>query len=161
MSARKSLPILLCVFLLLVTTSAPASAELLIAEIRLNSQTIGEFFLEISEDGEIYIPLENFDELGLTIEAPQTIMLQQEKYVPLHSIHGLSAKLVEQTLTLDITAEPELLPERKVDLTTRFSQDVAYPKDSSLFLNSLPAVNLSILIFSALSMKRRNDIPIE
>lgn len=120
---------------LLIFASGMASAEMLVAEIELNGEKKETYFLQTSPAGDYLIRLEDFNNLGFTIESPPTEIIDQETYVSLADVEDTDLSFDEETMTLQIQAAAHLLPSRTIDLSTRHSQNVLYPRDTSLFFN--------------------------
>lgn len=130
-----------CSFYLTITLTSllffcsTVMADLLVAEIDLNGETKGTFFLQTTPEGDYLMRLEDYDGLGFVSPAPATLMIDQEAHVSLAELEGISFVLNEETLTLEIQAASELLPSKTIDLRTTHSENVLYPRDTSLFFN--------------------------
>jgi outer membrane usher protein FimD/PapC/outer membrane protein OmpA-like peptidoglycan-associated protein len=73
--------------------------------------------------------------MGFTGPFQKPVEIANEPYVSLKSFPGVAFKYNENTLTLEITAAPTLLPKRVLDFTPQQPLKVYYPRDSSAFLN--------------------------
>ncbi len=128
------LALLLCAPFL--SARAASGDDLLIADLLLNGQPRGEFFFLMRPEGELLLPLEDFQSLGLFLPAPpQTIDIAREAHVSLNAVPGLRADFDERTLTVILNADPAFLPAVSLNLGPSDRRGVLYPDDNSFFLN--------------------------
>ena len=111
-----------------------AAPEPLIVQITLNQESKGEFFVSVA-DGDFLIRVGDLKAIGLTQRPGQFRTIDNEEYVSLKSIGGVTFRFDERRLVLDLTAAPALQPKRTLDLGAGRSRDVMYPSDTSAFLN--------------------------
>lgn len=124
--------LLCCIFFF---PSHSIGAETIILNIVLNQETKGEFFVNIAEDGDILIRIEDLKAIGFREPAGDTLEISGETYMSLRSMQGVEFMLNEQTLSLEITASPALLPQKTLDFMPQRQPKVYYPKDAGAFLN--------------------------
>lgn len=108
---------------------------MIILNIVLNQETKGEFFVNITDDGDMLIRIDDLKAIGFREPAGHTIEISGEMYMSLRSIEGVEFALNEKTLSLEITALPVLLPKKTMDFMPQRQPKVYYPKDAAAFLN--------------------------
>jgi outer membrane usher protein FimD/PapC len=111
------------------------AAETVIVNITLNRETKGEYFVNLTDDGDFLVKTADLQVMGVTGPFPRPVELANESYISLRSFPGIAFSFNEKTLTLDITAQPSLLPKRIIDFTPQEPMQVYYPRDTSAFLN--------------------------
>lgn len=115
--------------------SYSSGAETIIVNIILNSETKGEFFVNFTDDGDFLIKISDLKTIGFKEPEGYITKIAGEPYLSLRSIKGVEVVFNEKTLSLEITALPELLPKKIIDFEPPRQPNVYYPKDNSAFLN--------------------------
>lgn len=115
--------------------SAARGLEALIADVFLNRENKGQLFLQRADDGDFLVKAADLLAMGLKTGKAPVREVDGEAHVSLRSLPGVTFVFNEETLSLAITADPALLPERTIDLAPRRQPNVSYPKDSSAFFN--------------------------
>lgn len=113
-------------------------AETIILNITLNQEPKGEFFLILTDDRDFLVKTSDMKTMGfreLAVETGKITMIADEPHVSLKSLKGVEFVFNEKTLTLEITADPNLLPKRVIDFMPQRQPKVYYPRDNSAFLN--------------------------
>ena len=118
----------------LVAALGASGPETIVAQITLNEQKKGQFFVTVI-DGRFLARTEDLKAIGLTSARGQTRTSGGEEYVWVDSIAGLRATFDEARLSLDLVADPKLLPETTVDLWSGRGERVYYPDNASAFFN--------------------------
>lgn len=118
-----------------VSVTEEISAEIVILNIILNHEVKGEFFVNLTDDGDILVRAEDLRAIGFREPAGHTTEVSGEIYMSLRSMQGVEFILNEKTLSLEITALPALLPKKTIDFMPQGRPRVYYPKDTSAFLN--------------------------
>lgn len=122
-------------FLILLIPFPAQSDDQIIITVTLNQQKKGDFFVILRNDGDFLIRVTDLEEAGLQQLPEQRIELFGESYLSLRSLEGVEFRFDEATLTLELTADPELLPTSSIDFSPRRRPAVIYPRDNSIFLN--------------------------
>ncbi len=126
---------LLAYFVYLLLPSLSFANDNIIVSIILNQQQQGEYFVILREDGDFLVRTTDLTDAGFEIIPTEQIDIDGEPHVSLRSMEGVEFHFNEATLSLEITASPELLPKTTLDLAPQRRQGVIYPRDNSLFLN--------------------------
>ncbi len=108
---------------------------MIVLNVVLNGEPKGEFFVVGAAGGDFLVKPEDMARMGITAPAAASATVDGESFLSLGSIPGVRFVLDEKTLTLEITASPELLPKRLIDFQSRRQQNVLYPKETAGFLN--------------------------
>ncbi len=101
----------------------------------LNSEEKGEYFAYLTSDGDYLMSKEDLRSIGFDDPAGKITEIQGKPYISLRSMEGVTFVFNEKTLSLEITAVPNLLQKQAVDFRPVRRTDVYYPKDSSAFFN--------------------------
>lgn len=138
--------ILACIVLMLPVSAFPAEQsfeaghmpselETIVVIIGVNTETKGEFFVNRTTDGDFFVKTADLKTMGLRDLAGKTAEIENEQYMSLKSIEGIDFVFNENTLSLEITAGPSLLPRRVLDFLPQRRPNVIYTRDSAAFLN--------------------------
>ena len=118
---------------------APVAAahpyEIIIAEITLNHQTKGTFFIVMDEGGDFLVEPNDLEQMGLHGLPSERVTFDGESYVSLQNMTGVDFTFDKESLILDLKAHPKYLGTSKVDLGYTRLENVYYPEESSLFVN--------------------------
>jgi outer membrane usher protein FimD/PapC/outer membrane protein OmpA-like peptidoglycan-associated protein len=120
--------------LLFWPVSVGANEQIIIA-VTLNQQPKGDFFVLLGEDGDFLIPVADLEAMGFARLPGTPVDIQGVSFFSLSSLQGVEYKFDENTLTIELTSAPELLPKTTLDLSPQRRPGVIYPRDNSLFLN--------------------------
>jgi len=113
----------------------PSSDETSVLTVILNDQNRGEYFVKLAQDGDILFPSDNLKNLGFK-EIPAKAVLSEKGYVSLKSLFPeIRFETDEKTLTVTITADPQLLETSRISLVRLKPLEVVYTENSSAFLN--------------------------
>lgn len=104
-------------------------------DVVLNGERKGDLFVERTDAGDFLVKEEDLKRIGFRDPAGTVEILDGERYLSLRSMEGISFDFREKTLTLAITASPELFPKREIDFLPPRQPDVYYPKDPGGFFN--------------------------
>ncbi len=127
--------LLLVILTLVMPRLAYSVSETAILEIFLNEQRKGEYFVQLSESGDILIEATDLENLGLILAPREASSAEGSSLISLSRVAGISFKLDEASLTLHLTASIDLLLERSINLATVRKKKIYYPQDTSAFLN--------------------------
>ena len=89
----------------------------------------------MTNEGDFLIRMEDLKHIGLKEPQGAVKKINTEDYISIRSMQGVKFILNEETLSLEITASPDLLGKEVIDFTSLRPSNVYYPKDSSVFLN--------------------------
>jgi hypothetical protein len=101
----------------------------------LNAQEIGEFFVVLTPDGDVWIRREDLDGTRLKKGLGHEITFEKETYVSLRTIEGLEFAINERDVSLEIHAHPDLFIEQALDYSYKKPYEIFYTMDNSAFLN--------------------------
>ena len=118
----------------LVAALGSAGPETMVVQITLNSEKKGQYFVSVV-DGRFLARVQDIKALGLVDARGRTMMAGGEEMVWLNSIPGVQVTFNEARLSLDLVADPKLLPANTVDLWTGRGERVFYPDNASVFFN--------------------------
>lgn len=108
--------------------------EIVLLKVVLNTVDKGEYYLQITENGDVLFPADTLRQLGIRDTGRQAA--NKEAAVSLRSLSPDIVFTVEEgSATIFLTVSPVLLPVQTLDFAVRSRPDVLYPDDSSLFLN--------------------------
>jgi outer membrane usher protein len=100
----------------------------------LNTVDRGEYFLQMTEDGDVLFPANAVRQLGIRETGRQAV--NNEGAVSLKSLApDIAFTVEEESATILLTVNPSLLPTQTIDFAVKGRPDVLYPDDTSLFLN--------------------------
>ncbi|MRR06360.1 MAG: fimbrial biogenesis outer membrane usher protein [Deltaproteobacteria bacterium] len=136
--AKIPVPLVLLILLISLCGVFPASSfasQTIVVNIILNRETKGEFFVNLTDDGDFLVKTADLQAMGITGSFPEFVTIENEPHVSLKSFSGVTFAYSEKNLTLEITATPTLLPTQILDFAPKDPMKVYYPKDSSAFLN--------------------------
>jgi outer membrane usher protein FimD/PapC len=112
-----------------------ASADTIILNVVLNGEGKGDFFVIPAGTDDFLVKREDLEAIGFRDPSGKMEIIDGERYLSLKSIVGVRFAFIEKSLSLEITAAPELLPKRTMDFLPQRQANVHYPKDSSGFFN--------------------------
>lgn len=127
-----------CLFLLVFPGALLLTAqaeETIVCAVTVNQQQKGEFFVVKRTDGDFLVTPEDLQRMGLERIPSARTTFDNETYVSLRETPEVTFRFDDLTLTLEITANPELLGKSIVDLRYRRPERVYYPRETSFFLN--------------------------
>jgi outer membrane usher protein FimD/PapC len=110
-------------------------AEKAILKITLNQEEKGEFVVDITEDGDFLVRVEDLKRLGLAKTKGKISVIEGEEVISLRSIEGLKVEFNEKKLSLEMSADAQLLGKKVFEMRYTRQPKVYYPKDTSGFLN--------------------------
>ncbi|HLG29738.1 MAG TPA: fimbria/pilus outer membrane usher protein, partial [Candidatus Brocadiales bacterium] len=122
-------------FLIISFFSHALGEQTIVLNIILNYEAKGELFVIMTNEGDFLIRMEDLKHIGLKEPQGAVKKINTEDYISIRSMQGVKFILNEETLSLEITASPDLLGKEVIDFTSLRPSNVYYPKDSSVFLN--------------------------
>lgn len=109
----------------------------IVVSISINRESKGDFFVELDDNGELYVKHEDLVGLKLNISEDRTVLIRDEKYAPLSALRDVTYTFDDKNLIVAIlgkTAE-----ERRTVIEFSPPQytpkNVYYPHETSAFLN--------------------------
>ena len=115
--------------------SAARCADTFYVKVSLNGEGKGEFLVRLLDDGDFLVRTADLAAMGLSLPPGPTTEIDGDSHRSLRSLEKMSFAFRENTLTLEVTAHPSMLPMRVVDFRPPRQPKVLYPKDSSGFFN--------------------------
>lgn len=114
----------LCVLLLGVVAQAAEPFNVLIVDLYLNQQDLGETFVLGDKDGHFFVDESVLQDWQISRPWPQPVQSRGKDYYGIHEFAGASAELNLREMKLDVEIPPSLMPTRTVglggfDLTAR------------------------------------------
>jgi len=125
--------ILICAFLLL--PAAAVRAETMVVRLVVNGEPKGDIFAERTPGGDLLVRASDLAAAGLRETTDAGAEIDGEMYIVLRSMKGIGFSFDEKSLSLSLTAPPELLPVRTIDFAPRRQLRIDRPNDTSGFLN--------------------------
>ena len=128
----------LSIFLFLLNLSYLHLAEggqMAILKIFLNQEEKGEFFVDVTEDGDFLVRMEDLKKMGFSEIPGKVLALEGEEFASLQSMEGVKTLFDEKKLALELTADPQILEKRVFMLRYPRQAKVYYPKNMGGFLN--------------------------
>src|SRR4030066_1168620 len=122
----------LSIFLFLFNISYLHLAEggqMAILRVVLNQEEKGEFFVNVTDDGNFLVRIEDLKKMGFSEIRGKISVLEGEEFVSLKSIEGVKTEFDEKKLSLELTADPQLLGKQIFKLRYPRQVKVYYPKD--------------------------------
>lgn len=121
------------IFSLLFLVSVSAQEETTVFRLILNTEDKGDYFVILTDEGDILFPEEEFLELGLKIPEGAKI---KEGYISFHSLSPeIEFKIDEKDVALLITADPKLFERQVIDLSYRVPEDADHLSEDTAFFN--------------------------
>lgn len=129
--------LLLTVLFAVLFTPVPArAADLIVVGVSVNGEPKGDAFAVRTDDGDFLLKIGDLAALGLPGARGTILTVQNEQYLSLRAVQGLTYSFNEKSLTLAITAQPTLLGKTVIDLTVQPKAPAAPPgREISAFLN--------------------------
>jgi outer membrane usher protein len=109
--------------------------EAAVLKVVLNAEDMGEYFLYLLPDGDVWMRREDLDGTRLKKGLGRDVLYAGENYVSLASIDGLEFGVNEEEVSLEIQADPKLFEAQSIDIAYTKSYEVTYTRDNSAFLN--------------------------
>lgn len=117
------------------TATSPGSPEPLVVGVTLNAEAKGDFFVFRTAAGDVLMKLDDLKAMGLQQVDGALQQLDGEAHVSLRSVRGVAFTLDSQKGVLALTAQPELLPRRVLDINQPARRTGTIPTETSAFLN--------------------------
>ena len=111
-----------------------AGPETIVAEVTLNRQKRGSFFLTVI-DGQFLVRVQDLKAIGVDGSQGRSWRSGGDEHVWVGSIPGLTVTFNEARLSLDLNAVPGILPATTVDLWAGRGDQAIYPDNASAFFN--------------------------
>ena len=125
----------LAFYVFLIHPSLSFAADNIVVAVTLNQEREGDFFVILREDGDFLVRTIDLSAMGLIRIPGEPFIAEGEEYLSLRSTDQLTFDFDEQTLTLQIMADPDLFGTKTLDMSPSERVGVYYPNDNSLFLN--------------------------
>src|SRR5512143_3347777 len=109
----------------------------IIVSISVNTEPKGDYFLELDEDGQLYIKIDDLLILKLGSDQGRAVLIHDDKFAPMSALRDVSYTFDEKKLTISIlgkTTERRLTSIEVFPAQVR-PQNVYYPLETSAFLN--------------------------
>lgn len=113
-----------------------AQSETMVLRVRLNTQEVGDLFVERTPDRDFLIKTQDLKDMGLQDPRGRTVQIDGEPHLSLRSMNGVSFDFQEGGLLLNLTVDPRLLPSRNLAMQgQRLKPRGFVPQGGSGFFN--------------------------
>jgi outer membrane usher protein len=133
--ARRSVLFGSLILFFLFSTLNAFSEEAVPLKVVINGEDMGEFFVVLAPDGDVWIKRSDLGKNNLIEGLGKDVKVNGDTYVSLKSIPDLTFLINEKEVSLEIQAAPHLFKEQNVNASYTRPYDVSYPKDTSAFFN--------------------------
>lgn len=107
----------------------------MILRVTLNTEDKGDIFIARTPSLDFLVKVEDLKTMGLKDPVGTVVLLEGEPHLSLKSMQGVSFAFDEKSLALNITAGPQLLLSRTLDLHTGQRSRGAISHNNSVFFN--------------------------
>ncbi len=109
----------------------------LVVSISVNNEPRGDFFLEINDEGALFIKVDDLVSLKLGFAQDRIVLIGNEKYVPLNALIDVRFTFDEKKLTLSFLGKTTERTRTAINLYPLQvkPENVYYPRETSAFLN--------------------------
>ncbi len=109
----------------------------IIVGVSINTEAKGDFFVELDEQGELFIRVDDLIDLKLGFDQNRTVLIHNEKYAPLSAVRDIKYTFDEKKLTVAILGKTTEKRQTTIDLypAPAKPQNVYYPRETSAFVN--------------------------
>src|SRR4030066_21870 len=83
--------------------------QMAILRVVLNQEEKGEFFVNVTDDGDFLVRIEDLRKMGFSEILGDVSVFEGEEFVSLRSMEGVKIVFDEKKLGLELTADPYLL----------------------------------------------------
>jgi outer membrane usher protein len=120
----------------IVAAANPAQGETIIVRVTLNTENKGDLFVERTSDRDFLIKVPDLRAMGFRNPLGTPVVIDGENYISLRSMSGVSSEFREKELTLNITANPQLLGTQAFGVDSLGRNDIRKtPYEHGLFAN--------------------------
>ncbi len=120
----------------IVAAANPAQGETIVVRVTLNTENKGDLFVERTSDRDFLIKVQDLRAMGFRNPLGTPVVIDGENYISLRSMSGVSSEFREKELTLNITANPQLLAAQTFGVESLVRNDIRKtPYEHSLFVN--------------------------
>lgn len=123
------------------TATVPAPAEVIVVRITLNSEPKGDLFVGRTADLDFLLRVEDLKAIGIREPSGRTVLVEGEPHLSLRSMAGVSFTFDARQLSLEISAEPGLLPGSALSLASRGKRVAMTQVNSGYFNYALSATD--------------------
>ncbi len=115
----------------------PKATTHIVVNVTINMESKGDFFVELDNEQNLFIKVEDLKVLKLKYAEGRTVLIADEKYVPLSAVLDIKYAFDEKNLTVGITGKTAEVQKTTVDLFSLKTapRNIYYPRETSAFLN--------------------------
>ncbi len=109
----------------------------IVLTVTVNTVSKGDFFVELGDEGTLFIKTEDLDTLKLKFPEDRVVLIENERYVPTSAVLDVKPSFDEKKLALSFigkTTEAQITTADIFSLQSK-PQNVYYPRETSAFLN--------------------------
>jgi len=109
----------------------------IVVSVIVNMEPKGDFFVELDERGDLFLKPEDLDTLKIDYPEGRTVLIREERYVPLGAVLDVRHIFDEKKLTLSFIGKTTATGKTSVELFSLQArqQNIYYPRETSAFLN--------------------------
>jgi len=118
--------------------SSPKDTTQIVVNIIVNSQSKGDFFVEMDEGKNLFVRVEDIKTLKLKYAEDKALLINDEQYVPLSALPDVSCTFDEKKLAIAIIGKTMEAGETTAELFSLkpvSQQNIYYPRETSAFIN--------------------------
>ena len=119
-------------------SSSPKETTQIVVNIIVNTESKGDFFVELEDERTVFIRVEDIKTLKLQYSEDKIVIIRgDEQYVPLSALRDVSYTFDEKKLTIAIIGKTTESGKTAADLFSlrATAKNIYYPKEASAFLN--------------------------
>lgn len=127
-----------------IFSTSASGQEFAVVEIILNTENKGEYFVVLTETGDVLIQRDDLATLPLREDLGEALLLDDGEYVSLRSITGIALEIDTDNAQLIVNANAPLFKGNMVNLGTNLGEAIRSPVVNSAFINyalSTDAIN--------------------
>lgn len=106
-----------------------------ILRVVLNEEVIGELFVVLTPDGDVWVKKDDLLETRLLEGLGREVVFGGKRYVSLRSIRGLGFSIDEKAASLIMEAAPEIFKPQELNAAYQKDYKVLYTRGNSAFIN--------------------------
>ena len=118
-----------------VFSTSVAAQEFAVVEVILNTENKGEYFIVLTETGDVLIQRNDLATLPLRENLGDEQLLDDSEYISLRSIEGLAFEMNTENAQLHLNADATLFKGNMVNLGINQGEAIATPVVNSAFIN--------------------------
>ncbi|HSQ78474.1 MAG TPA: fimbria/pilus outer membrane usher protein, partial [Nitrospirota bacterium] len=117
--------------------SYPKTTTQIVVTVSVNTVSKGDFFVELDDEGNLFIKTEDLDTLNLKFSGDRVVLIHDERYVPAGAVLDVTSAFDEKKLVLSFIGRTTEAQKTSLDVFSLQPKpkNVYYPRETSAFLN--------------------------